>query len=300
MDRSDALHLIQHLTVWANGDQRAPHKPLLVLYSLGRWRRGVTEIPYSDVEKDLTSLLNEFGPPRRTPHPEQPFWRLQNDGLWLVTGVGTLSPPASDRIPLVSDLREKEARGQFTLDFQNALRNNRGLVSEIARMLLANHFPDSLHEDILNAVDLQIEDTDAAGRRRDPRFRTQVLMAYEYRCALCGFQLLLSGAPVALDAAHIQWHQASGPGIVQNGICLCALHHKIFDLGIFTFGHDCIVAVSEEASGTCGFQENILAYHGKTLRMPIQHEARPGAEFIAWHLREVFRGRPRPLGTSEP
>jgi putative restriction endonuclease len=166
-------------------------------------------------------------------------------------------------------------------------------------MLLANHFPDSLHQDILNAVDLTLDDTSAGEGRRDPRFRNQVLTAYEHRCAVCGFQLLLSGSPIALDAAHIKWHQAAGPGILQNGICLCVLHHKTFDLGVFTVGHDSVITVSEEASGICGFQEAILAFHGKRLRSPIQQEARPAAEFIDWHWREVFRGKPRPFGTSE-
>ncbi len=296
MDRSEALHVVENLTVWSKGDQRAPHKPLLILYALGCWTRGLTEIPYSDIEKDLTALLKEFGPPRRTAHPEQPFWRLQNDGLWLVTGVGALPTEAADRIPLLSELRRKGVRGRFTIDFQNVLRACPSLVSEIARMLLANSFPDSLHQDVLNAVGLAIDDTGAAGGRRDPRFRAQVLTAYEHRCAVCGFQVLLCGSPIAIDAAHIKWHQASGPAILQNGICLCVLHHKTFDLGVFTFGEDSVIAVSDEASGVCGFREAIFAFHGKPLRSPIHPEARPAAEFIAWHRREVFRGKPRPLG----
>jgi HNH endonuclease len=39
---------------------------------------------------------------------------------------------------------------------------------------------------------------------------------------------------LGLDAAHIEWFQASGPDVVPNGLALCSLHHKIFDLGAFT------------------------------------------------------------------
>jgi putative restriction endonuclease len=28
------------LSTWSRGDQRAPHKPLLILYALGRWAAG--------------------------------------------------------------------------------------------------------------------------------------------------------------------------------------------------------------------------------------------------------------------
>jgi putative restriction endonuclease len=40
--------------VWTRGDERAPHKPLLLLYALGRCSRGEPRlIPYADVDRDL-------------------------------------------------------------------------------------------------------------------------------------------------------------------------------------------------------------------------------------------------------
>ena len=47
-----------------------------------------TEIPFAEVSRDLTELLKEFGPSRKSHHPEYPFWRLQNDGVWVVTADG--------------------------------------------------------------------------------------------------------------------------------------------------------------------------------------------------------------------
>ena len=37
-----------------------------------------------------------------------------------------------------------------------------------------------------------------------------------------------------MTAAHIKWFQARGQDVVPNGLALCSLHHKIFDLGAFT------------------------------------------------------------------
>ena len=39
---------------------------------------------FREAEPELTALLREFGPPRKSDHPEQPFWRLQRDGVWVV------------------------------------------------------------------------------------------------------------------------------------------------------------------------------------------------------------------------
>lgn len=71
------------LSVWQQGDQRAPHKPLLVLYALGRWQRGLAEVTFreAEAEPELAALLREFGPPRRSDHPEHGSARDSWPGL---------------------------------------------------------------------------------------------------------------------------------------------------------------------------------------------------------------------------
>ncbi len=67
MDRDEIRSRISGLKVWKRGDQRAPHKPLLLLYALGRCLRGEDRlISYETVDKDLKKLLHEFGPPRKS------------------------------------------------------------------------------------------------------------------------------------------------------------------------------------------------------------------------------------------
>jgi putative restriction endonuclease len=84
MTSDDVLRLFDAINVWRQGDQRAPHKPLLILYALGRWQRGLKEVTFREAGPELTDLLRRFGPPRKSDHPDQPFWRLQNDGVWVV------------------------------------------------------------------------------------------------------------------------------------------------------------------------------------------------------------------------
>jgi hypothetical protein len=69
-----------------------------------------------------------------------------------------------------------------------------------------------------------------------------------------------SGVSIALDAAHIRWHQAGGPETESNGLVLCVLHHKTFDLGVFTVSSG-VLLDSDQANGTAGFQESMIAYH---------------------------------------
>lgn len=281
------------LTVWKRGDQRAPHKPLLALYALGRLVQGDRWLHFSDIEGDVAKLLEEFGPPRQSHHPEYPFWHLQSDGVWVVPEADVLEMRQSASNPPKTELREKEARGGFPDDIYQAFRDDRELRREIAQLLLSSHFPSSLHEDIGAAVGLDLEG--AASAQRDPDFRAQVLRAYQFQCAICGFDLRVGtgGAPIGVEAAHIKWKQAQGPDDVSNGIALCALHHKMFDKGALHVTEDLHLLVSEAVHGSEPHFSRLQSHHGDRIHTPQRTTYYPDGEVVTWHVNEVFRGPAR-------
>ena len=66
MDRESLVQKFETLRVWQSGGVRAPHKPLLVLYAIGKLLRGEGRlIPYSEVDEKLGDLLRDFGPKRK-------------------------------------------------------------------------------------------------------------------------------------------------------------------------------------------------------------------------------------------
>jgi putative restriction endonuclease len=292
---TELLQRFEAINVWKQGDQRAPHKPLLILYALGRWQRGLADVTFLEAEPVLTDLLQRFGPRRKSDHPEQPFWRLQNDGVWAVLSPSPLPLKTGDTIPRVGALRSPDVRAGFTPEVRASLAADPAIVTRIATAILAEHFPESYHEDLLDAVGLTLETGIAAKRKRDPAFRHRILKAYEYRCAVCGFDVRLGSVSIALDAAHIRWHQAGGPDTEVNGLALCVMHHKVFDLGAFTVA-DGVVLVSDQANGTSGFAESLMAHHGKPIRAPQHPHWMPEPKHLEWHGREVFKGDPRHRG----
>jgi putative restriction endonuclease len=74
-------NILSNLTIWKKKGQRAPHKPLLILYALGQLQANKSLLPYEQVREKLKKLLIEFGPHRKSYHPEEPFVRLANDGI---------------------------------------------------------------------------------------------------------------------------------------------------------------------------------------------------------------------------
>jgi putative restriction endonuclease len=276
---------LSKLSIWKKNGQRAPHKPLLILYALGQFLNGKTKLPYEEVRTKLKNLLMEFGPSRKSYHPEEPFVRLSRDGIWeLDAQVDRINP--NDKM-----LLQEGVNGGLSPDVILLLNKNKALVMEIASLVLEEHFPDTVHEDILEEVGLNFHLYKK--RPRDPLFRERVLRAYEQSCAICGFNVRLGKNLVAVEAAHIQWHQAGGPDREENGIALCSLHHKLFDRGVFTISNERKLLVAEDASGTQGFEDWLMRYHGNEIRSPIHPDYLPREHFVGWHFREVFKAPAR-------
>jgi putative restriction endonuclease len=274
---------INNLSIWKKGDQRAPHKPLLILFALGQLQADKPRfITYVVAREKLMELLREFGPLRKSYHPEEPFMRLRRDGIWL------LDKKANAKSPSNRQLLADQVAGGVTPEVYHLLKDDPMLVQEIAHIILYSHFPETIHQDILNAVGLDF--TVYMKKKRDPKFREKILRAYGYSCAVCGFNVRLSHTLVGVEAAHIKWHQAGGPDKEENGIALCSLHHKLFDRGVFTLTPERKMVVSQGAHGTHGFEEWLMKFNGQVVREPIQSYYYPDYSFLDWHVREVFKG----------
>ena len=281
------------IRVWKRGDRRAPHKPLLILFMLGRVQRKESRmVSYSEVVEPLQRLLDDFGPPRRS-SPAYPFYHLASDGIWefSLPGAFSIVGSPSDRF-----LLDNKVSGGFSEDIYAGLMDNPGLIRTIALNVLNESFPRSLHSEILLAAGLELEaaEVDVGGilhsRSRDSEFRERILVAYSFRCAVCGFNVWLGRVPVGLEAAHIKWHQAGGPDREDNGLLLCIMHHKLFDRGAFSIDQNLKVKVSDMAHGGEGFQEWLARFHGKSIRLPERLQYKPSENYLDWHIREVFRG----------
>lgn len=295
----DWVERTARLRQWTRSGTRAPHKPLLFLYALSRFQQDSDdELRYSAVEEDLRGLLTEYGPGNRTT-PAYPFHHLVSDGVWEVrTEHGPGSPGTG-----VKDLRATGATGRLAPGLRAALRREPSLLPRIARVLLDLNFPPSLHGELCEAVGLELEVAEtaplsAARRQRDRRMREMVLTAYEYRCAFCGYDGRIGAVPVGLEAAHVRWWAFDGPDEVENGLCLCSLHHKLFDKGVLGLGPGHRILVSQNFVGhSTAARAHVVTLSGRPLIGP-----QPGAGPVAdahrsWHTAQVFHGSPRPATT---
>jgi putative restriction endonuclease len=120
--------------------------------------------------------------------------------------------------------------------------------------------------------------TETKRRLHQPVFASQVILAYETRCAVCAL-----GHRALLDAAHIVPDSAPhGLPVVTNGLALCKIHHAAYDRNILGIRPDYVVEISErllaEVDGPMllhGLQE----HHAKPLmQLPRRRSELPDPE----------------------
>lgn len=206
---------IANIKIWHKGEQRAPHKPLLLLYVLAGYLNGHPRLfDYgSEIYEPLHSLLERFGPQRSQYRPDMPFWRLQGDGFWQLHNAELCSTAGSSRQPPVKELNEYHVAGGFDEQHYALVTGNKKLINTLAQQILEAHFTESIQEEIADELGFDLQQI---RKQRDPLFRKNVLRAYNYQCAICGFNMRHDDTTVALEAAHIKWKQQGGPCEIPN------------------------------------------------------------------------------------
>lgn len=282
-----------------SGGQRSPHKPLLVLLALGRLAlSGSSELPWSVAETVLADLIAEFGPPSKTSRVQSaayPFTRLRTDGVWVLDH--------NVQMDLVGPLVREQVTGQLEPSVESELRAEPALIRAAARELVVSNFPETVVSDVLEAVGLDPQEVLGSGellsktrdgereRKRDAGWRFAVLEAWDRQCAFCGYDGQFAGSSVGVEAAHVRWFAFDGPDSLDNGLALCSLHHKLFDMGVLGLSNRLTIMVSARFSARTPAGRAIYDLHGLDLS-PRPGTAVPAANHVSWHARQVFKGDP--------
>ena len=263
---------------------------------------GSSALPWSVAETQLAHLLAEFGPPSRAGRAQSaayPFTRLRSDKVWVLD--------QDVQMDLVRPLVERRVTGQFEPSVEHALMTQPSLIRAAARDLVMSNFPDTVAPDVLEAVGLDAAEvlgasdllllpptgtaTERGERRRDPGWRVIVLEAWDRQCAFCGYDGQLGGATVGTEAAHVRWFAFDGPDTPENGLALCSLHHKLFDLGVLGLDRRLRIQVSTRFTARTQAGRAIYQMHGRVLS-PRPGTVVPAAEHVSWHGQQVFKGEP--------
>lgn len=122
---------------------------------------------------------------------------------------------------------------------------------------------------------------------REERFRPEVLRAYGYRCAVCGYSLKL------VDSAHIiPVADPRSNDHVTNGIALCKLHHAAFDTALIGVKSDYSIMINPKRVANLTTLDRIHGLEDLTLQLELPRsitlprviEVRPNRDYLVTGL----------------
>ena len=113
-------------------------------------------------------------------------------------------------------------------------------------------------------------------------FRQALLKAYDYKCAVCGYEFVDS-----LQAAHIYpWSKASDEDKINvcNGILLCPNHHALYDDDWLTISKEYVVGCYDSEDYNDGIDYDALTkFVGQKLHLPKEKKLWPSLQLLKKH-----------------
>lgn len=142
--------------------------------------------------------------------------------------------------------------------------------------------------DLLDAIAMPW--TPVQRHHRDATFRSRILDLYDGTCAACGYAARLGHMALGIDAAHVRALAYGGNNQDDNGLALCAIHHRAFDLGAIGIDPAMRWAASGKLRGIVG-SPAVAALFGQLQGSPVlpsRQGGLPAKASVDWHWRNVF------------
>lgn len=139
-------------------------------------------------------------------------------------------------------------------------------------------------DDIRIGKDRTVETTVRVGQNF---FRSAVLSAYNGRCCITS----LSVSSLLVASHIVPWRDDAANRLnPKNGLLLSVLHDKAFDSGLLAISDNLTVLVSQSLRGVEDeyFQQSVLRYQGKQIRLP--EKFAPDPAFLSYHRDRIFQG----------
>ena len=274
----------------------APHKPLLLLALVDAAEAGELTSRTTVLTPGLRVRFNAYWPIvlnrwGTKPDPTMPFHYLSSQGFWQArTGQGTPSEA-------VHSTRAIELHPDFFLLLQQPT------FRELARrVLVTTWFPPAEQIALKTSLGLAADDVAATlvaeearapyeTQGRDARFRIQVIVQYQYTCALSGYALTTQAGASIVQAAHIAAFADTRNNDPRNGLALTPDAHWSFDEGLWTIDDDLRIVVARDAFSECGSDGGSLRVrHGRPLHFSRGVNLRPHRDYLDWHRTKRFVG----------
>lgn len=191
--------------------------------------------------------------------------------------------------------------GKNAIEMYNEFTNNWDEMLYQSEVLLAKYQNKNVEEIVLNKIEIQEIEKDilsgkegkdieriVKARVNQSLFRKVVVNNYSNSCAICALDI-----PNLLVASHIlKWSENHSNRLnPENGLCLCNIHDKAFELGYIGINSDYRILVSKEIQNMKEketFSSIFGRHENRSIILPDKFY--PNIQFLESHLNTTFKG----------
>lgn len=290
------------------GDNRAPHKPVLLLSIIeGIEKRDIRENRIY-ITPELVAQFKDYWHQlvhnkQFTPNFSLPFYHLKSDEFWhLQTVFGReFVLTSSHSIKSFAQLKEVVDYASFDEDLYRLLSDDH--TREVLKQTLQNaYFPKiklkSKHNELITTIINQILHEPPATYQqrindiddeevfvRSGVFKKEIPKIYNYTCCISGMRVIVDQEVQMVDACHIIPFSQSHDDTISNGLSLCPNLHRAFDRGLISISEEYRVLVKSFHESNNGY--SIKQFEGVKILLPKKYDYFPSQTNLAKH-RERF------------
>lgn len=289
--------------------ERAPHKPLLLLAVIAQFEQGTITSNLIELTPDLSDAFRSYWyrvmPPDTDGRVVYPFFHLKSDGFWhLIPRPGKEAILQSKRaIRSVGELNEVVGGVQLDDALFELLQHpeNRNVLTTT---LLQGYFAEEVHQTLLEQSAINVEAfrySQALLQKIKPQkaeeesepvrsqgFRRAVVTAYDHRCAMSGIRIVTPDGHSVVNAAHIVPWRVSHDDAPSNGLALSPLFHWAFDEGLVSINAGYRIVLSPHLRAADNIAGDLLALEKREIILPTDRDFWPDLQALEYHRKHVF------------
>lgn len=184
--RDDLIDRVAQLKVNRSSGRPALFQPIVLLWAIGRARRGEPRLlAWKETEEELKTLLQRHGMRGERPRPDYPVAALCRAGLWALPDYQGAVPAAHGDTELRSWFRNKQPLGGLAEPVYDLLRRSGETRLAVIGELLCRFFDDLDYGPLLTDVGLYDDDVasdETPGEAEAPEERPEpwLITAVEY------------------------------------------------------------------------------------------------------------------------
>lgn len=185
----------------------------------------------------------------------------------------------------IPEIYDKDYYSEY--DIESALNIPIINDEDIDKSTLKTKFKEESIENLISneiyTEDIEFITNKAKRIRRNSKFRSIVISAYDYKCSILDTSIMYDRY-CNIEACHIVGKEFGGSDNPTNGIALDMNLHWAFDKGMFTINDDYTIEVHEDVRDN----QILSQIHRRKINLPKEERLYPSKEAIKYHREYIY------------